>query len=91
MSIVVCTVVLGNDYHRFYTEMLLNSSRKGRALKSPTYYNHDVICLPQSHSRGYCKSIPIPCKTAHTRLAEMGLQGKITSHVSGAVAGVGGN
>ena len=49
-------------------------------MKTPkiTYYNHDVICLPQSYSRGNFKSIPIPRKAAHTKLAEKGLQGKVS-------------
>ena len=56
-----------------------NAARHSKR-KSPkvTYYNRDIVCLPQSYARGNCKSIPIPRGRARTKLAEMGLQGKVS-------------
>ena len=43
-----------------------------------TVYNRDVICLPSSSSKHGLKSISIPRGNSLIRLAEMGLQGKVT-------------
>ena len=43
-----------------------------------TVYNRDVICLPSSYSKHGLKSISIPRGNSLIRLAEMGLQGKVT-------------
>ena len=85
--VVLNASAMGDNYRYFYgfrqrlpSFLHRNAIRQHKKGKSPkiTYYNRDVICLPQSYARGNCKSIPIPRKKARTTLAEMGLQGKIS-------------
>ena len=65
-------------FNRIYFQRdLVIDSKKGKSPKI-TFYNRDIVCLPQSYARGNCKSIPIPRGKARTRLAEMGLQGKVS-------------
>ena len=45
-------------------------------------YNRDVICLPHSYGEGEVKSIIIPRGSQRSTLANMGLQGKVTSAMS---------
>lgn len=52
-------------------------SKKGKSLKV-THYNRDVICLPVTYSKQGLKSISIPRGKQRIKLAELGLQGKVT-------------
>ena len=52
-------------------------SKKGKSLKV-THYNQDVICLPTTYSKQGLKSISTPRGNQRIKLAELGLQGKVT-------------
>ena len=67
-------------YFRQQPSFHRNAARHSKKGKIPkvTYYNRDIVCLPQSYARENYKSIPTPHGKAHTRLAEMGLQGKVS-------------
>lgn len=58
--------------------LIRNANRRSRKGKLPktTFYTRDVICLPKSFSSSKC--ITIPRGKQRARLAEMGLQGKVT-------------
>ena len=43
-----------------------------------TQYNRDIVCLPHSFGKQGLKSITIPRGKQRIRLAELGLQGKVT-------------
>ena len=74
---ILCSNLSRNRLPSFLKRNASKSKCKKAKPAVVTVYHHDFICLPSSYNK-QGKSISIPRGKSRIRLAEMGLQGKVT-------------